>query len=206
MCQAHVVNTDATAVAHEDAKRALIHAAAIGEFSERGIAATSMANIASAAGLSRPALYQYFKNKGDIFASAFVALLDEQVDRALDALEQAGATAEQLDGFLQKYEGDLWERMAASPHSEEILSAKYQHAADAVATVSARLWDGLASYLKRVSPGRSSADKRRRADWVEILQLSPRGFKLDQPSVDAYRRRLSTLARSVAATIDAPRS
>ena len=83
-----------------------------------------MANIADAAGMSRPALYQYFRNKSDIFASAFVALFDDHVDRALQALDDEGTTAERLDGFLQRFEGDLWEQMAASEHSEEIMSAK----------------------------------------------------------------------------------
>ena len=55
-----------------DPQRRAIHAAAIAQFSERGFSATSMANIADAAGMSRPALYQYFRNKGDIYASAFV--------------------------------------------------------------------------------------------------------------------------------------
>jgi hypothetical protein len=39
-----------------------------------------------------------------------------------------------------------------------------------------------------------------------VLDLSPKGFKFDQPSVDVYRRRLSTLARTVAADIDAVRT
>ena len=66
-----------------DPQRRAIHAAAIAQFSEQGFAATSMANIADAAGMSRPALYQYFRNKGDIYASAFVALFNDHVDLAL---------------------------------------------------------------------------------------------------------------------------
>ena len=66
-------------------QRRAIHVAAIAQISERGFSATSMANIADAAGMSRPALYQYFRNKGDIFSSAFVALFNDHADRALRA-------------------------------------------------------------------------------------------------------------------------
>lgn len=192
--------TDAT-------RRAAIHAAAIGEFSKRGFAATSMSNIATAAGMSRPALYQYFRNKSDIFASAFTALVDGAVDRALAALAEPGSTAQQLDGFLQRSEGDLWERMAASPHSNEIVTAKYEHAADGVAAVMQRHWAGLREYLKRVGPGGRSRDSvRRRAGWAEMLEFAPRGLKSDQPSVEVYRERLTALARSVAADIEASRA
>ena len=64
--------------------------------------------------MSRPALYQYFRNKADIYESAFVALFDEHVERALAALAEPGTTAERLDGFLQRYEGDLWQLLVAS--------------------------------------------------------------------------------------------
>jgi AcrR family transcriptional regulator len=184
-------------------QRRVIHAAAIAQFSEHGFAATSMADIAEAAGMSRPALYQYFRNKRDIFASAFVALFDDHVDRALRALNVDGTTERRLEGFLQRFEGDLWELMAASEHSEEIMSAKTADTTEEIQRVIARLRGGLAAFLAEVYPGRSQAAKDRRAEWAEILEFSPKGFKYDMPSVADYRRRLTALARGVAADIDA---
>ncbi len=179
-------------------RRAVIHAAAIREFSARGYSATSMANIADAAGVSRPALYQYFQNKGDIFASAFEALMNQCVDRSLESLQAPGTLADQLDGFLQRFDGDLWEQMAASPHSQELLDAKYEHAAHVGIGPMQRLHKGLSTHLRT-----TGAPSARRAEWAEMLELSPKGFKIDQPSVAVYRRRLTALARSVAADISA---
>ena len=184
-------------------QRRVIHAAAIAQFSEHGFAATSMADIADAAGMSRPALYQYFRNKRDIFASAFVALFDDHVDRALQALNGDGTTEQRLEGFLQRFEGDLWELMAASEHSEEIMSAKTADTTEEIQRVIARLRGGLAAFLAEAYPDRSQAAKDRRAEWAEILEFSPKGFKYDTPSVADYRRRLTALARGVAADIEA---
>jgi AcrR family transcriptional regulator len=186
-----------------DPQRRAIHAAAIAQFSERGFSATSMANIADAAGMSRPALYQYFRNKGDIYASAFVALFNDHVDLALAALDSDGTNAQRLDGFLQRFEGDLWEQMAASEHSEEIMSAKSADTAEEIQHVVMRLRTGLAAFLAKQAPGRSQAASARRAEWAEVLELSPKGFKYDTPVVAIYRRRLTALARGVAADIDA---
>ena len=161
-----------------------------------------MANIAEAAGMSRPALYQYFRNKGDIYASAFVALFEEHVELALAALAQPGTAAERLDEFLQRFEGDLWQMMAESPHSEEILGAKNAELAASIAEAVAPLWTGMAHHLTNVAPGRSRAMVERRAGWVEVLRFSPRGFMFDRPTVDVYRRRLTALANSIAADID----
>ena len=185
----------------EHQRRAVIHTAAIREFSVRGFTGTSMANIADAAGMSRPALYLYFDNKAAIFASAFAALMDDAVDRALAALAQPGSVADQLQGFLQRFDGDLWEQMAASPHSQEILSAKYEHAAGATQPALDRRRRGLGAYLRR-----TGASTSLRSGWMELLDLSPKGFKLDQPTVAVYRSRLTTLARSVAADIEQART
>ncbi|MFK8024737.1 MAG: TetR/AcrR family transcriptional regulator [Ilumatobacter sp.] len=186
-----------------DPRRRAIHAGAIAEFSARGFAGTSMANIADAVGVSRPALYQYFENKSDIFVSAFVALFDDHADLALEALDNDGTTAERLDGFLQRFDGDLWETMAASPHSEEIMTARPANTVEEIQSVIARLERGLTAFLAKVAPGRSRAAVERRAGWVEVLRLAPKGFKYDGPGVADYRRRLTALAHSIAADVDA---
>ncbi len=127
----------------------------------------------------------------------------------MSALEQPGTTAQQIEGFLQRYEGDLWQRMATSPHTDEIASVKNADVADAVTKVVADLWNGFDAYLRsldRRNGGEAGAktriDETTRVGWCDLLRLSPKGLKVDQPSVDVYRRRLTTLANSVAADID----
>ena len=164
-----------------------------------------MAHIAKAAGVSRPALYQYFSDKDEIFSSAFVGLFEQLVDNALDALEQPGTTAERLDGLLQRYEGDLFERMSASPHVDEITGAKNEQLASATAAVISRLADGLAAYLASVSTSSGSKACQQRDSWLEMLRLAPKGLRFDQPTVDVFRHRLSTLAALVATAVDAQR-
>jgi AcrR family transcriptional regulator len=186
----------------DDPKRALIASAAIDVFSARGFSRTSMAHIAEQAGMSRPALYQYFENKGDIFACAFAALVEQAADRALAALDEPGTVAEQLDGFLQNFDGAFWERTAASPYGEELLSATSEYAPKAVGIEMKRIRRALEKYLRRAGGGqRSAADRARRNGWIDILEFAPRGFKLDRPAVPAYRRRLTALAQSLASDI-----
>ena len=191
----------AAASSRGDARRAAIRAAAVEQFMTHGYAATSMAKIATAAGVSRPALYQYFTDKDDIFASAFASVFEERVDAALAAIELGGDAATVLDGVLQRYDGDLWELTAASPHNEELIAAKSQAVADAVGAEVDRLWRAVAEWLTAVHPGASAGARERRAGWLDVLRWSPGGMRYDQPSVLDYRQRLSALARSVAADL-----
>ena len=153
--------------------------------------------------LASGALIEYFRNKSDIFVSAFVALFEDHADLALGSLHADGTTSERLDGFLQRFEGDLWERLAASPHAEEIMNTKPAHAVKELQQVISRLRDGLEAFLTRVAPGRSRAAVDQRHGWADVLVLAPKGFKSDTPNVTDYRRRLTALAHSVAADIDA---
>lgn len=161
-----------------------------------------MAHIASAAGVSRPALYQYFSDKDDIFASAFAKVFEERVDAALAALVAGDDIVEALDGMLQRFEGDLWDLTWSSPHHVELLEAKSAVVMHAITSELDRLWDAVAGYLADRVPGNGKARTALRADWLEMLKWSPRGFKIDEPNVDDYRRRLRALARSLAAEID----
>ena len=113
----------------DDPKRAAIASAAIDVFSERGFSRTSMAHIADQAGMSRPALYQYFENKGDIFGFAFTALVEGAAHRALAALDEPGTVADQLEGsgLRRRFLGE-----PRFPYGDELPSAKSEYAPEAI--------------------------------------------------------------------------
>ncbi len=116
MCQAGAVSdTVAVAPSERDQRIDLIRRAAIPVFAAQGYRGTSMADLARAAGVSRPALYQYFENRSDIFRAAFDAVFSDAADGALAALERPGSVADRLDGFLQRGSGDLFEALAETP-------------------------------------------------------------------------------------------
>ena len=185
-----------------ETRRADIRDAAIVEFMRRGYAATSMAHIAESAGVSRPALYQYFSDKEDVFTAAFAGVFEERVDAAIAELHAGATTREGLEAVLQRYDGDLWELTSSSPHHEELMQAKNPAIAAAVGVEVARLWDAVADYLKAAAPGRSAAQQARRSEWLDMLRGSP-GLRFDSPDPATYRRRLTALARAVAADIEA---
>ena len=170
--------------------------ASIPVFAARGYRKTSMANIADAAGLSRPALYQYFTDRADLFAAAFRLLLEESADAALDALAAPAPLADQLDGYLQRLSGDGYATLAATEFGDELLEARHQFAADAAANAMKRAHGGLRAHLDA-----TPADRPTRTAAFELLTLSTVGLKQDHPTPAAYRRRLTFLAHVTARTL-----
>lgn len=75
-----------------DARRQQIIDVAIDEFGRAGYYGTSMNDIAEAAGVTKPVLYQHFDSKADLYR----ALLDEVGARLLEQI--AKATSEAADG------------------------------------------------------------------------------------------------------------
>lgn len=173
-----------------DEKRARILDAAYAKFSAYGFARTSMADIAEAASMSRPALYQHYGNKEEIFRAMLARILGEAADRAIDALTDGDDLEAQLDGFLQRWSGDLAESWRATEHGDDLVEAKAGHAKPVVDAVNRRVHEALGEHL-----GRLVADP---APLVDLLLLAPMGFKYDDPSMPRLRRRLATLASSVA--------
>ncbi|MEM9204344.1 MAG: helix-turn-helix domain-containing protein [Actinomycetota bacterium] len=174
-----------------------IAAAAIPVFAAQGYRGTSMADIAAAAGMSRPALYQYFDNRSDLFRIAFGSLLEANTDAALAALDHPGDLVDQLDGYLQRLTGDGYAQLAATPHGAELMDAKHDVAADVGTSAFARAHAGLRTSLakRNTSPDRIAAA-------VDLLVLSPLGLKSDYPAPTVYRTRLTALARAAVALLD----
>lgn len=174
-------------------KRTLILDSALAKFSAYGFARTSMADIASGAGMSRPALYQYYANKEEIFREMLGRILDEAADRAIAALETDGPLVAQLDGFLQRWTGDLLEQLRSTEHGADLIEAKTGHAKPVADVVHKRVHDALHVHLRTQAPDRAET-------LTEMVLLSPIGLKADNPSMAKLRRRLTALAEAVAAS------
>lgn len=200
MCQALLVSGPDTSAREQRIDEIL--RASIPVFAQRGYRRTSMANIAAAAGVSRPALYQYFTDRADLFAAAFRLLLDEATDAALDALTEPAPLPDQLDGYLQRLSGDAYASLAATEFGAELMDARHQFAADAAANATKRAHDGLRTHLKT----QTAADQTTRTRTFELLTLSLAGLKQDHPTPPAYRRRLNFLAHAAATALTGPRA
>ena len=82
----------------KDEKKLGIIMAAMQIFSEKGVVKTKMADIAKAAGIGKGTIYEYFKNKDDIFINLFemhfsqieqeIALIMEKYNDPTDKLKQ----------------------------------------------------------------------------------------------------------------------
>jgi TetR/AcrR family transcriptional regulator len=85
-------------VNHSDSEtRRQLLQAALKSFAERGYAATSVRQIVAAAGVSKPALYYYFKDK----AGLFDALVDQAHDQRYGLIQEA---AQRGQGLAEKIE------------------------------------------------------------------------------------------------------
>lgn len=180
----------------DDDKRARILDAALAKFAAYGVARTSMADVAEGAGMSRPALYQYYANKDDIFRGVLERVLAEAGDRAIAALDGPGDLADQLDGFLQRWYGDLSEQLSNTQHGADLVEAKTGHAKPVADAANERIRRALLGRIAgELDAPRTRADV---VDLVDLLLLSPVGFKYDAPNLSKLRRRLTALARTVA--------
>jgi AcrR family transcriptional regulator len=194
MCQRDAV-TDA-ATTDRATKIDAICAAAVPVFAAQGFRGTSMADVAAAAGVSRPALYQYFDNRADLFRAAFAALLENSTEQALAALTQTVTVVDRLDGYLQRLSGDVYEQLATTTHGDELMEAKHEFAADVAAAAITRAHVGLRDFLTAEAATGASVDA-----VVELLTLSPVGLKSDRPEPEIYRSRLRSLAAAGAALL-----
>ena len=76
---------------------------ALGQFAERGFHQTSMDDIAEAAGVTKPVLYQHFASKRDLY----IELLDDVGGRMMEGIEKSVASAngprQQVEAGMRAY-------------------------------------------------------------------------------------------------------
>lgn len=105
-------------------KQGRILMASMAVFSAYGYRRASMEDIAREAGMSRAALYQYFRNKEDILAHGVRAYAETTLANMRAALTPARPLHEALLLGCEAQAGELAKALLDSPHGEELLAMK----------------------------------------------------------------------------------
>jgi TetR/AcrR family acrAB operon transcriptional repressor len=97
--------------------RAQILEAAEKAFYERGVARTTLADIAALAGVTRGAIYWHFSNKADLLQAMF-----DTLHEPLDDLARASESEDELDplGCMRRLLIELFHRIALDPKTRRI--------------------------------------------------------------------------------------
>lgn len=169
----------------EQERLARILDAAYGCFTRHGVRRTTMDDIAREAGLSRPGVYQYVRNKEDAFRRLAARMLDASLTRARSAIRAPGELTERLVGALEAKLGlaaRLWRDSPA--HAAELLSVDTRLSAELVGEYNAAMRDLL---VDAVAGSRPDVDA---AEVAELLLAFTRGLEADLSDPETPVRRL----------------
>jgi AcrR family transcriptional regulator len=136
-------------------RRQAIVAAALEAFSRFGYRRAAMADIAAAAGVSRPLLYTVFPNKAAVFRALAETLMADAIAAAEVAWPADAPMAEGLAAAILAKDLAVQRLLAATTHAAEILAEAENLAADLhrdsavrfLALVTARLGDAALARL-----------------------------------------------------------
>ena len=129
-------------------RREAILAAALKQFERYGFRRTAMEDVAREAGVSRPSLYQHFRNKEEIFRSLSQALHEASLAAAESALKADAPIDARARAALEAKVGRLLEIVHRSPHGAELLDENSRLCGDVVAASEERMRRMLARALR----------------------------------------------------------
>jgi AcrR family transcriptional regulator len=156
-------------------------------FVRHGVRKTTMEDIAVAAGMSRPAVYQYVRNKQDVFRRLAARVLDDALGRAREAAVQDGTLTQRLDRILAVKLATTQRLFRDSPHAAELI----RQTDDLDRRFTASMTDLLAATIVDAAADADLVLGEENAREVAELALAlTRGLEADLADPDRPRERL----------------
>jgi AcrR family transcriptional regulator len=118
-------------------------------FLQYGYRQSTLDEIARQAEVSRPALYQYFTDKADIFREVVRRLNAEALDKARSQLASNEPLADRIAGALREKYAPVIEQVGRSPHSTELFDRNARIAGDLAQDAHAQLEKAIQSELRK---------------------------------------------------------
>ena len=189
------------AVSRAADRQDMILDAAFHAFATYGFRRTTMDDIARGVGLSRSALYLYYRNKEDMFRTLAARYFAQAVTAMEAALMAPGQTPEQalIAAFVAK-DGKFMDVVLGTPHGSELLDAGVTLTRDLADQAEARKIVVLSRWLAALP----MADGIGTPETVaRTIMVSAMGLKFPGQTLDGYREGQRHLARLFARAIEA---
>jgi len=154
-----------------DEKRDRVVAAATNVFLRYGFYRTTMADIAKAAGMSRPALYLLFPGKEDIFAAVVLGITRRLVLESRNELPNYPTLKAKLLFVCEKWAGDGFELIEKHPDAADMFDLRFPPVR-AMYEESQVLFAEVLADAVEVSDSEGTKE-----DLARLLAYSFRGFK-----------------------------
>ena len=160
----------------QDEKRKRILESAFEVALRYGYQRMTMDDVAKACGMSRPALYLQFKNKGDIFSAIASEMMGRALAGAKAALDGQGSIEDRLFAAIKTGILDPVEYLHSTAHGAELMDMKHDLAGDAMTNWHAKKLAMVAEALE--ASGVSSAKGLSGAQLAQILLDGIDGLKM----------------------------
>lgn len=118
-----------------------------------GYTKVTMDDIAKASGISRPALYQFFKNKQEIYRAIAAQMCRDALDAAESVLSGDGPAEERLVGAVMEGKLRMLAEMEKTHHGSELLDLGNELSADIIAEFTASLTNLFTALFAEVTNG-----------------------------------------------------
>jgi AcrR family transcriptional regulator len=190
-------------------KRGTILSAAYDVFINYGFRKTSMDDIARAAGMSRPALYQVFRNKTEIFRGLSLCLLEVMARDAREAFNSGKPFPERLFDALNVSILKLHHTIDSTPHGTELMGVNDEVAGDLECEWCDSMVDALAEGLEEArAAGEISFEKLgvEARDVADIIMQAMEGMKADYIRGNPISDKVKTLLTFVSSALTLPKS
>ena len=171
-----------------DKQSAILHAA-IGQFMAYGFSRVTMDDIAQAAGMSRPALYQFFRNKQAIYDAGATAMLEESLEVMRKALVRPAPARERIAAAIREGILDMMAQMEATPHGAELIDMKSGLSAGWLDDWKARKVALLAPVYEAAgarAPLDGSLLATQLSDWLEGMKLRVRAKEDREQALERF--------------------
>ena len=146
-------------------------------FLRYGYKRVSMNDIAEAAGISRPALYLVFKNKEEIFESAYKQWVDEKIFEIEEKAETLSTAEEKLRLAFELGVVLPIEAMKASPELKELVECNFGFAQQSLNNGYRKFENAVERFLNPIGQAGFTESSWTAQRAAHLLVSAVRGFK-----------------------------